>query len=132
MCMKLARYSLPLMAATFQIAIDCADPDRLVRFWTLALDYVVEPAPAGKATWREYWLSIGVPADELGDGDCADSIIDPAGIGPRIWFQPVPETKAIKNRLHLDIRASGGREEPISERRTKVDAKVAQLARTHF
>jgi hypothetical protein len=29
--------------------------------------------------------------------------------GPSIWFQVVPETKIVKNRVHLDIHASGGR-----------------------
>ena len=39
----------------------------------------------------------------------ADCIIDPSGDGPRIWFQMMPEAKTVKNRLHLDIHASGGR-----------------------
>lgn len=30
----------------------CADPDRLTRFWALALGYVLPPAPAGFATGR--------------------------------------------------------------------------------
>ncbi len=110
-----------------QIAIDCADPERLVRFWADALHYDVEPAPGGYATWRAYWLSTGVPEDELGDDDGADSIVDPAGIGPRIWFQPVPEAKSVKNRIHLDLSASGGRSVPLATRRERVDAEVARL-----
>ena len=58
----------------------------------------------------------------------ADSISDPQGHGPRIWFQVVPETKAIKNRLHLDIHASGGRTVPIETRRQQVDAEASRLA----
>jgi hypothetical protein len=27
-------------------------------------------------------------------------------VGPRLWFQKVPEDKVVKNRLHLDIRAA--------------------------
>ncbi|MEO9238079.1 MAG: VOC family protein, partial [Jatrophihabitantaceae bacterium] len=66
------------MPMSFQVAIDCADPDRLVRFWAAALGYQPEPPPAGFATWREYWRDVGVPEDELGFGaDCVDSIIDP-------------------------------------------------------
>jgi hypothetical protein len=30
-------------------------------------------------------------------------VIDPAGVGPVVWFQPVPKTKVVKNRLHLDL-----------------------------
>jgi hypothetical protein len=34
-------------------------------------------------------------------------ISDPAGHGPSIWFHAVPDAMVVKNRLHLDIRASG-------------------------
>jgi hypothetical protein len=87
--------------------IDCADPEPLARFWAAALRYELEPPPAGFANWDAYWRDVGVPEDELGPG--ADCIVDPDGRGPRIWFQVVPERKAAKNRLHLDISVSGGR-----------------------
>jgi hypothetical protein len=67
-----------------------------------------------------------VPEDELGTG--ADCIVDPAGRGPRIWFQVVPERKAAKNRLHLDIGVSGGRAVPLGTRRQRVDAEAGRLA----
>ena len=38
----------------FQLVIDCADPDKLARFWAEALGYVFEPPPAGFATWDDY------------------------------------------------------------------------------
>ncbi len=41
----------------------------------------------------------------MGEND-VDSIVDPDGAGPRIWFQPVPETKVVKNRLHLDVKVA--------------------------
>jgi hypothetical protein len=115
------------MTTRIQITIDASDPELLVRFWATALHYDVEPAPNGAASWREYWLSIGVPEDELGDGDCADSIVDPAGITPRIWFQLVPEAKSVKNRVHLDLDVTGGRSVPIAIRQERVDAEVARL-----
>ena len=31
------------MAASFMLVIDCADPNRLSRFWVAALGYVIEP-----------------------------------------------------------------------------------------
>lgn len=62
-------------------------------------------------SWNAFWRSIGVPDDELPtSGDAADSIVDPDGTGPRIWFQRVPEVKTVKNRVHLDLQMSGGRE----------------------
>jgi hypothetical protein len=114
------------MAVSFQLVIDCADPEPLARFWAAALGYEPEPPPAGFASWDAYWREVGVPEDELGIG--LDSIIDPAGRGPRIWFQVVPERKAGKNRLHLDISVSGGRAFPIEVRRQRVDAEAARLA----
>jgi hypothetical protein len=67
-----------------------------------------------------------VPADELVDG--ADRISDPDGRGPNIWFQVVPEAKTVKNRLHIDIHASGERTDPIEVRRSRVDAEAERLA----
>ena len=63
--------------------------------------------------------------DRRGRG--ADSIVDPDGVGPRIWFQIVPEAKVVKNRLHLDVPASGGRRVPIEVRRQRVTAKAGEL-----
>ena len=70
--------------------------------------------------------TLGFPRTNLGGG--ADSIIDPDGGGPRIWFQLVPDSKAVKNRLHLDIHVSGGRALPLATRRQRVDAEARRLA----
>jgi hypothetical protein len=115
------------MAIEFQLVIDCRDPDVLVPFWAGALGYTPQPPPAGFATWRDWYRSIGIPDDELGDGDCADRLVDPDGNGPRIWFQVVPEGKVAKNRLHLDIKVGGGRAVPLATRKRRVDAKAAEL-----
>jgi hypothetical protein len=114
------------MAVRFQLVIDCADPEPLARFWAAALGYELEPPPDGFASWDAYWRDVGVPEDELGAG--ADCIVDPARQGPRIWFQVVPERKAIKNRLHLDVDASGGRAVLIQTRKQRVDAAASRLA----
>jgi hypothetical protein len=113
---------------TWQLTIDCKNPSRMVDFWAPALGYEAQPPPDGFATMNEWYLSLGVPEDELDpDGDGSDRIQDPAGEGPRIWFQPVPESKSVKNRLHLDIMISGGRDVPLETRKERVDAKVAEL-----
>ncbi|MFF9623687.1 VOC family protein [Streptomyces griseosporeus] len=119
------------MEMTLQLVIDCADPQRLVRFWADALGYVPEPAPGGHATWRAYWEAMGVPDDELppGAGETPESIVDPAGRGPRVWFQQVPEAKTGKNRLHLDLKVGGGRDVPLADRMVRVDAAVERLTR---
>jgi len=113
------------MTAKFQLVIDCADPEPLARFWVAALGYEFEPPPDGYDNWDDYWRAVGVSEDELGLG--LDCIVDPAGRGPRIWFQVVPEKKTLKNRLHLDITVSGGRANPIETRRRLVDAEAQRL-----
>jgi hypothetical protein len=109
-----------------QITFDAHDPERQVAFWAVALDYEPEPPPEGFATWRAWYVSVGIAEEELGDGDCGDRLRDPEGKGPKIWFQPVPEAKTVKNRLHLDVMVAG-RGTPFEERSTKVLAKVEQL-----
>jgi hypothetical protein len=114
------------MAVGFQLVIDCRDPEPLARFWAAALGYEFAPVPEGFATWDDYWRDVGVSEEELGIGE--DRIVDPDGSGPRIWFQVVPELKAVKNRLHLDISVGGGRAFPIETRRRRVDAEAERLA----
>jgi hypothetical protein len=109
----------------FQLVIDCSDPDRLARFWAQALHYELEPAPDGFDSWDDYYRDLGVGEEDLGIGQ--DSITDPRGEGPRIWFQRVPEGKTAKNRLHLDISAGGGRSVPVEVRRARVDAEAQRL-----
>src|SRR3954453_19213084 len=95
------------MAARFQLVIDCNDPELLARFWAAALGYVLEPPPEGFATWDDWRRDLGLPDSELGIG--AAIIIHPGGRAPRIWFRVDPAAKVVKNRLHLDVPASGGR-----------------------
>ena len=83
--------------------------------WAEALRYVIAPPPAGFESRDDFYRSIGVPDDELGIGD--DRIEDPNGEGPGIWFQVVPEKKSIKDRIHVDVHASGGRDTPLETRR---------------
>jgi hypothetical protein len=119
------------MPPRFQLVIDCQEPERLARFWAAALGYMLEPPPAGFATWDDWRREIGLPDDELGIG--ADSIVDPSGEGPRIWFRVEPAAKVVKNRLHLDVRASGGRSVtegrniPLATRKERVDAEARRL-----
>ena len=109
----------------FQLVIDCADPDRLARFWTSALHYELEPAPDGFDSWDDYYRDLGVGEEDLDIGE--DSIADPHGDGPRIWFQRVPDSKTVKNRLHIDISVGGDRSIPIQTRTARVDAEAHSI-----
>ena len=114
---------------TWHLTIDCKNPARLSAFWCEALGYVPEPAPDGWDSWLAYWRAAGIPEEELEGADQGSgAIVDPEGVRPRIWFQEVPEPKAGKNRLHVDIRHTPGREAmPYAERKASVDAEVARL-----
>lgn len=93
------------MARDVQITFDCADPAALSAFWAEALGYRVQDPPPGFATWEEALEAWGVPPEHRNDASAA---VDPAGAGPRLFFQKVPEGKSAKNRVHLDVRAAPG------------------------
>lgn len=103
-----------------QITFDCADPERVARFWSEALGYVVPPPPEGFASWDAYWHSL--PPGERGAWSaCAD----PTGVGPRFYFQRVPEGKVVKNRVHIDVRVGTGL--VGDERVAALEAECARL-----
>ena len=109
----------------FQITVDCADPIGMAVFWAEALGYGLQSPPGQFDSWRDYWISVGVPEDEVEDG--VDAIVDPDEAGPRVWFQQVPERKSIKNRLHFDVLVGGGRSIPLADRKERVLVEVARL-----
>ena len=88
------------MSHRFTLTLDAADPKALGTFWATALGYVEEPPPKPYATWQETFNGWSLPAERWND---AYAVVDPAGVGPRFFFQKVPEPKTAKNRLHLDV-----------------------------
>ena len=104
----------------FQVTFDCAQPERLARFWCEVLGYVVPPPPEGFATWDDF--DRAQPPEDRG---AAFACLDPSGTGPRLFFQRVPEGKVVKNRLHLDVRVATGL---VGEERLRaLDAECARL-----
>lgn len=63
-----------------EVTIDCRDPQRVAAFWAALLDAPAKPAADG-------WFELG----PLVRG------------GPKVNFQPVPEEKTGKTRMHLDV-----------------------------
>ncbi|MER0443510.1 VOC family protein [Streptomyces sp. Edi4] len=87
----------------FQVTFDCADPERVARFWCEVLGYVAPAPPEGFSTWDDYNQTLP-PAERGSWFACSD----PTGEGPRLYFQRVPEGKTAKNRVHLDVRVGTG------------------------
>ena len=103
-----------------QVTFDCAEPERVARFWCEVLGYVVPPPPEGFATWDDFDRAL--PPEHQGS---AFACIDPSGVGPRLFFQRVPEGKVVKNRLHLDVRVGTGL--VGEERLAALEAECARL-----
>jgi hypothetical protein len=86
----------------WQLTIDASNPALLARFWARALGYQPMSPSSPETTWWQHYRA------RLGDEAAFDDrIFDPDGLRPPIWFQEVPEAKAGKNRLHVDLYPTG-------------------------
>jgi Glyoxalase-like domain len=101
------------VAYEFQVTVDCADPHTLAGWWAQTLGWRVEPQD-------EDFIRRMVSEGHASDGDTTlrdgklvwkvgSAICHPEGTkrAPRMLFQLVPEAKAVKNRLHVDLRIGG-------------------------
>ncbi|WP_405776179.1 VOC family protein [Streptomyces sp. NBC_00859] len=108
------------MTLSWKLVVDSMNAPVLADFWAAALGYEVEdPGPLieqlladgrigaesvaehqGRRTFRGY-AAVRHPEDPF---DQASGI----GRGRRLLFQDVPEAKAGKNRLHIDIHGEPG------------------------
>ncbi len=112
------------MARRFQVTIDCADPASLAAFWAETLGYKIQDPPEGFPSWEAFLEAQRVPRALW---NSASAIVDPEGKGTRIFFQQVPEGKAAKNRLHLDVSVTDGPHSPLEDRQRKVQEAADQL-----
>lgn len=72
------------MAASIELVLDVGDVERMAEFYAGALGY------KARGTLEQY-LYLSPPRDEQ---------------GPPLILQRVDEPKAVKNRLHIDIKAA--------------------------
>jgi Glyoxalase-like domain len=107
----------------WQLTIDANDPARLARFWAPVLGYQPMPPAEPQTTWWAHYRA------RLGENQAFDDrLFDPTGLGPPIWFQQVPEAKAGKNRLHLDLYPTGRDNTlPFDRRIEIVEARITEL-----
>ncbi|MGY0231721.1 VOC family protein [Longispora urticae] len=94
------------MAHLHDIVVDCRHPASAARFWAAVLDgYAVAPYDEAEL---ERLRANGIHDPE----DDPTVLVEPVDGGrPRLFFQLVPESKVVKNRVHLDLRA----EDPDAE-----------------
>ncbi len=81
-----------------EVAIDCADPSSLARFWCAVLGYEVQ-ADEGDGV-----VTIGSPLVPEGRRRTGP-------VPPTLTFARVPEGKTVKNRIHLDVNPTDGEQD---------------------
>ena len=75
-----------MAAGLTEIVIDCNDVELVANFWSAVLDWPLQRTDNG-----EVWMSA------TGGYDAR----------PFIVFEPVPERKTVKDRIHLDVSPKG-------------------------
>jgi len=80
------------------VTFDSPHPASIARFWAAALDgYDVAPYDDAE---RERLRGLGI--EDVNDDPTV--LVEPADHrSPRLFFQLVPESKVVKNRVHLDL-----------------------------
>ncbi|MFF8982362.1 VOC family protein [Streptomyces globisporus] len=104
------------MAGKFtELAIDCADPLALARFWCSVLDYEVQGVEEGEEV-----VTIGPPSVPEGKNR-------PGPVPPALTFARVPEGKTLKNRLHIDVNPTDREQDEEVERLLALGARRADV-----
>ena len=108
-----------MTASIHSITFDCSRPALLARFWAAALGYKVRPYDDEE---RARLRAMGI--DDIEDDPSV--AIDPAGgVGPTMFFTKVPEPKAAKNRVHLDLHPGHSMKDEV-ERLTRLGATIVR------
>jgi hypothetical protein len=104
------------------IVFDCRDAAPLARFWADALGWSVAPYDEDEL---ERLASRGIYDPE---DDPSVMVEPPDGTDlPVLFFTEVPEDKAVKNRVHLDLAADGPLEDEV-QRLEELGARVRNWA----
>jgi Glyoxalase-like domain len=96
-----------------ELAIDCANPIGLARFWCSVLDYEVQDEDDGI-------VGIGPPIASEGKNHRGP-------VPPTLTFARVPEGKTVKNRLHLDLSPTDREQDEEVRRLLELGARHADV-----
>jgi hypothetical protein len=100
------------------LAVDCADPSGLARFWCSVLGYEVQGEDDGVVT-------IGSPMVPEGKNRLGP-------VPPVLTFAHVPEGKTVKNRVHLDVNSTDRSQDEEIARLIGLGATVVNDNRPEF
>ena len=93
-----------------ELVIDAHDMKKLAEFWCEVLDYrILDEQPDIVEIGPKYFT--GEPGPEMHEDWKARARSGPPA--PTICFAPVPEGKAVKNRLHIDVSPLGDMQEEV-------------------
>ena len=95
------------------------DPVRLAQFWAGVFGY---PPAEWDEPMKSELLAAGLTEEDLSNRGLAE---DPDGRGPRLFFHHADAHKSGRNRLHLDISATPGRQPSREELEAEKDRLVA-------
>jgi hypothetical protein len=107
------------MATVVQVTFDCGDPHVMAHFWAAALGYEKENHAGLVQELLDHGRITSSDVTHVDGGlQFADvsACRDPQGLGPRLYFQRVPEDKRTKNRVHLDLHVGAERIESEASR----------------
>ncbi len=111
------------MARLHDVVFDCRHPASIARFWAAALDdYDIAPYDEAEL---ERLRANGIFDPE----DDPNVLVEAPGNRPRIFFQLVPESKSVKNRMHLDLYCDSFDTE--LKRLESLGAAVSEVRDTH-
>jgi hypothetical protein len=96
-----------------ELAIDCADPGGLARFWCSVLGYEVQGQDDETVT--------------IGSPDVPEGKNRRGPVPPTLTFARVSEGKTGKNRLHLDVNATDREQEEEVRRLLDLGARHADV-----
>ena len=99
-----------------ELAIDCADPGGLARFWCSVLDYEVQDED-------DEIVTIGSPVAPYGRNRLGP-------VPPTLTFAHVPESKTVKNRLHLHVNPTDREQDDEVRRLLDLGARHTDVGQT--
>lgn len=93
-----------MAVSILNVTFDCSDAASIARFWSEATTW---PCSKEEMPGNPYWVVAASPH-----------------ASPRLVFVDVPETKSVKNRVHLDLVPAGASQDQEVARIVSLGARI--------